>query len=101
MSARRSSPIDHGVSSVENCFSRLVYVLDRRADRSHNRNDMVSLNGVQDELSRFSVWLGEVHALSDRQETTSLDVQLDEAPQIASMILECLEDLAQSLDDRK
>jgi hypothetical protein len=67
---------------------------------NHNDHGIIE-NQLDDSLGRFRIWAGNIGALQKKENKSSLDFRLREAPKIAIQISEVLDDLVEGLGDGK
>lgn len=96
MNSKTISPIaSHGRLCVD-YFDKLRLLLQ---DQDPQKHAGISYSTVCDELGRFRIWAGNIGALHEKREKSSLEFRLREAPKIADQVVELLQDLSESLEE--
>lgn len=96
MNADNSASIASHATLCVRYFDELKLLLQ---DSDPQKHVGISYSAACDELGRFRIWAGNIGALQDNREQTSLDFRLREAPRIAHQAVELLQDLMESLED--
>lgn len=68
-------------------------------DPDLQKHSGISYSAACDELGHFKIWAGNIGALEDGREQSSLEFRLKEAPRISDQVVELLQDLSESLEE--
>lgn len=91
------SPIATRTQAILEAFEELQKL---SSDHARDARDADTLNGdLDDRLSRFRLWAGNLGAYHPKEDARSLDSRLRDAPEVAERILELLSELLDLFQD--
>lgn len=92
-----------GTSASEQCRAciEILKTIIMTLSKSEEQKGYIRQDTVDDELERFSLWIGNIGALHQPASSLSLESRLREAKDILAHILEILEDLNEVAKERE